>query len=116
MRCDHVADDLWDVPDNLSGIDHLAAEHIGHCLHCQAAMAKGRRLQTELASLRHGSVRSPEGLLDEILDALDAAGRSRLWRGPACPVAWAIVLGLASVSGVAAIVVAIRVRRQRFAR
>lgn len=110
MQCDTLTMRLAAEPDE--PIDGDFDAHVRHCLHCQADRARYRRLRRLLRSLRDQQLTVSEGLLEEVLLALDEppghpSAPSR--RRTACTIAAAA--GAAGAAG--ALVLANRARSRR---
>ena len=54
-------------------VPEQVADHVAHCLRCQAEMAAYRRILRHLRALRHDEVRSPPGALAAVLAAIEVA-------------------------------------------
>lgn len=118
MLSDPACERLVDLlPEVAAGNMLLAAadrQHVGVCDRCGDELADHRRLHRSLRSLSLQRIEPPEGLLDDILSAVDAAGGRPVvvWmRGRRA----AYVSGLAAATAAAAggaLVLASRSRRR----
>jgi hypothetical protein len=110
LTCDHVGELLLGASDGPVSLAPEARRHMARCLRCQAEAAHYRRLHRALRGLRHETVSTPSGLLDELYGALDDWAERRPGRARRRV---AYVGGLAAAAGVGgAIVLASRTRRR----
>jgi len=113
MPCDEIASRLAGPDDELADLTADEHRHVAGCLRCQAEVARERRLQRTLSSLRDVSVAPPDDLLESVLVHLDEHG-ARRGHPRARKAAW--VGGIAAATAAAAggaIVWAARSRRHR---
>lgn len=115
VRCEKLDIRLSAVVDGTEELVGDLAEHVGTCLRCQAELARRRRLRTELSRLGPDPLISVDGLVDEILAALDDRSRGpRLdLRGRRAVYTMVVAAGAAGAAG--AIVAATRARGRRLA-
>ena len=88
---------LLDDPDGLTGED---AEHVGHCLQCQAAVAQHRRIRRTLHGLEPGRAGDPSRV-DAVLRAVhrqDARRRRTVRRRVAVGLAAVTAMGLGAAA------------------
>lgn len=78
MRCETLDRRLSTTFEDPSSFQGELEVHVAECLRCQAELARYRRLRTELADLRSEPPIDVDGLLEDILGALDASTRARL--------------------------------------
>lgn len=109
--CAVVAVDLVDAAAGDRLLDGPGRHHVAGCARCRGELEEHRRLARVLPSLRHVTIEPPEGLLDDVLAALDASGGRPVVIG-----AWgrraAYVSGLAAAAAGGALVIANRSRRR----
>jgi hypothetical protein len=75
--CDRLADLFVDLRDEPGLLSAAEAEHVSQCLRCQAEMARSRRLDRALASLRNLPLQADPAVLESILERLDTAVERR---------------------------------------
>ena len=72
MRCERVDADLPGLVDGRP-LPEPARRHVEHCLRCQAATSRDRRVHRALHDLGGRTQPPPPGLYAEIVSALDSA-------------------------------------------
>lgn len=70
MLCSTLSLELAEVADGTVELAESSDRHVQRCLRCQAELAHYRKLLRGLTSLRGEFVSPDEGLLDEILAAI----------------------------------------------
>ena len=114
MQCETLTDDLPGVIDGTDGLDERAVAHIETCLRCQAELVQYRRLSRTLRSLHNRNLLPDDGLLDDILSAIDDPGSAPHTTRAARRTAYLSGLAAATAAGAAgAIVIASRARSRR---
>jgi hypothetical protein len=71
VPCDHLAERLPAAVDDLDVLDAAESEHLGHCLRCQADLARYRRVRRTMLAMAHEPVTVPAGLDAALLDGID---------------------------------------------
>lgn len=115
MRCDHIDLHLSAVVDGVEDLDGDFGEHVRSCLRCQAELARRRRLRRELERLGSDPLEPAEGLVEEILTALDEKSRRRRSARRGRRAVYTVVAAAGAAGAAGAIVVASRVRGRRIA-
>ena len=82
----------------------VVTDHVGACLRCQAEVARHRRAQRHLRSLRNEALTPPAGAVTATLEALADLEQSRAWGAPSV---------MATAAGAAAGVAGVWVWRRR---
>jgi predicted anti-sigma-YlaC factor YlaD len=72
VRCEAVAARLPALLDDEEALAPAQARHLGGCLHCQAELARYRRLRRMLGAMAGERAPVPPGAPSELLAALDA--------------------------------------------
>jgi anti-sigma factor RsiW len=93
--CERVAPMLPAFAAREADLDGAVADHVGHCLRCQAEVARYRRMLRTLRSLRADTAPAPPEILSRLLDDVDEPPG-------AAPLAVAVLVSAAAVLGAAA--------------
>ncbi|MCD9625763.1 hypothetical protein [Rhabdothermincola salaria] len=72
VRCERISDDLPGLVDG-AALPEPALRHVRHCLRCQAASSRDRRVHRALGELATQAHPPPTTLYADIVGALDAA-------------------------------------------
>ena len=77
LPCDRLAELMPDLLDDPALFTETDADHVAHCLRCQAEMARFRRLRRTLAGLRLQHISTDPGVVEGVLEGLDSAAERR---------------------------------------
>lgn len=111
MRCERVDGDLPGLVDGRP-LPEPARRHVEHCLRCQAATSRDRRVHRALHDLGDRTRPPPPGLYAEIVSVLDSAASVPPHPHHRRRVAYVGTLAAATAAGVGgALVLAARGRR-----
>ena len=98
MRCDRYRGRVRALARGESDGGRRVRRHVASCLRCQAEIARERRLQRQLKSLRQEQ-RTPRGLLERILATIEDAAPPQTPRSAPARTA-GVVAGAGALAGV----------------
>lgn len=117
VTCEDVASVLPGIVDGSRPAATAVADHVDHCLQCQAELVQYRKLLRTLRQLRTEVLEPSPGLLTDILAGLEEAGERRavrsLVRGRRAAYVGGIAAAATAAGAAGAIVLASRVRHRR---
>lgn len=113
LTCDEVAFELPAILDGDSAAPAQLVRHVQSCLHCQAELARYRRMVRLLHQLRATDVDPPVGVVGEVLSAIEQVA-SRRMIGSLLTGKWLAYAGALMAAGAAAAgLVALALARNR---
>lgn len=117
VTCAEVADVLAQIADGTRPAARAVAEHVDHCLRCQAELVQYRKLLRALRQLRTEVLEPAPGLLADVLASIEEAGERSairsLVRGRRAAYVGGIAAATAAAGAAGAIVLASRARHRR---
>ena len=112
MRCEMVTERLPAVLDDPDALDREQADHVGHCLRCQADLAQYRRVRRTMTAMSADPPPVPPGLATDLLLGLDEAlARRARHRSASKRAAYLGGLAAATAAGVGGVLVLATRRR-----